>query len=50
MLFAHRQSMVQRKRSFVIQLIYSDFKMRMRHRFPLKNRRLNPYNKLISEL
>lgn len=58
MLFAHSQSMVQRKRSFVIRLIYSDFKMRIRHRFPLadlwkedtQTKRPYVYNKYIRPL
>ena len=32
----HDQSVVQRKCSFAIRLIYRDFNNRMRHRFPLQ--------------
>lgn len=37
MSFIHDQNVVHRKGPFAIRLIYSDFKMRKRHRFPLES-------------
>lgn len=50
MSFLQGQSVVQRICVLKKYLIYRDFQERIENRFPLQNRRLNPYGKLISEL
>ena len=50
MSFLQGQSVVQRICVLKKHLIYRDFQEQIENRFPLQNRRLDPYGKLISEL